>query len=85
MSPYGKYKNPKICDAEALWAASETLKKADIICGDYLLVLEYYAQPGDFVFLETRHTFRSPSILTLRDIQKSNFMKKIILNWPRSS
>ena len=32
--PYGKYKNPKICDAEALWAASETLKKADIICGD---------------------------------------------------
>ena len=21
--PYGKYKNPKICDAEALWAASE--------------------------------------------------------------
>ena len=50
--PYGKYKNPKICDAEALWAASETLKKADIICGDYLLVLEYYAQPGDFVFLD---------------------------------
>ena len=38
--PYGKYKNPKICDEEGLYAASEALKKAEIICGDYLDVLE---------------------------------------------
>ncbi len=50
--PYGKYKNPKICDEDGLKAASEALKKADILCGDYMLVLDYYAQPGDFVFLD---------------------------------
>ena len=50
--PFGKYKNPKICDEDCLRAASEVLKKAEIICGDYFLVLEHYAQPGDFVFLD---------------------------------
>lgn len=50
--PYGKYKNPKICDEAGLRAASEALKKADILCGDYLLVLEHHAQLGDFVFLD---------------------------------
>lgn len=50
--PYGKYKNPKICDREGLYAASESLKKAEIVCGDYFLVLEHYAQPGDLVFLD---------------------------------
>lgn len=50
--PYGKYKNPRICDEAGLRAASEALKKADILCDDYLLVLEHYAQPGDFVFLD---------------------------------
>ena len=50
--PYGKYKNPRICDEEGLKAASNALRKADILCGDYLLVLEHYAQPGDFVFLD---------------------------------
>lgn len=50
--PYGKYKNPRICDAAGLRAASKALKKADIVCGDYFLLLEHYAQPGDFVFLD---------------------------------
>ena len=50
--PFGKYKNPKICDEDGLRVASEVLKKAEIICGDYFLVLEHYAQPGDFVFLD---------------------------------
>lgn len=50
--PFGKYKNPKICDEDGLKAASSALKKAEIVCGDYLLVLEHYAQPGDFVFLD---------------------------------
>lgn len=51
-TPFGKYKNPKICDIDALRLASEALHKADILCGDYILVLEHYAQPGDFVFLD---------------------------------
>lgn len=50
--PFGRYKNPKICDEEGLRVASEVLKKAEILCGDYILVLEHYAQPGDFVFLD---------------------------------
>ena len=50
--PYGKYANPRICDEEGLKAASKALKKADILCGDYLLVLEHYAEAGDFVFLD---------------------------------
>ena len=50
--PYGKYANPRICDEEGLRAASEALKKAEILCGDYLLVLDHYAQAGDFVFLD---------------------------------
>lgn len=50
--PYGKYKSPKICDEAGLRAASEALKKTDILCSDYLLVLEHCARPGDFVFLD---------------------------------
>lgn len=50
--PYGKYKNPKICDVETLHAASAVLKSAEILCGDYMLVLEHYAEPNDFVFLD---------------------------------
>lgn len=50
--PFGKYKNPKICDTEALYAASELLQESEIICGDYLQVLENRAEPGDFVFLD---------------------------------
>ncbi|MBR3026457.1 MAG: Dam family site-specific DNA-(adenine-N6)-methyltransferase [Oscillospiraceae bacterium] len=51
-TPFGKYKNPKICDVDALRLASGALRKAKILCGDYILVLEHYAQPGDFVFLD---------------------------------
>ena len=50
--PYGKYVNPKICDEENLHAVSKALQKAEIVCGDYLLVLEHYAKPGDFIFLD---------------------------------
>ncbi len=50
--PFGSYKAPKFCDEEALYAASEALKRATIVCGDYLSVLKEYAEPGDFVFLD---------------------------------
>lgn len=51
-TPYGRYKNPNICDEPSLLAASKILKKATIVCGDYLDVLKKYAKPGDFVFLD---------------------------------
>lgn len=50
--PYGKYKNPKICDIDALQAASRLLQHTEILCGDYMLVLDNYAKPGDFIFLD---------------------------------
>lgn len=50
--PFGKYKNPTICDVDALYAASRALQKATIVCDDYLSVLHRYAQPGDFIFLD---------------------------------
>ena len=51
-TPYGRYKNPVICDEVLLREASEVLKKALIVCGDYLDVLREYAKPGDFIFLD---------------------------------
>ena len=33
--PSGKYKNPRICDAENLRAVSEALQNVTIVCGDY--------------------------------------------------
>ncbi|MCI9610367.1 MAG: Dam family site-specific DNA-(adenine-N6)-methyltransferase [Oscillibacter sp.] len=50
--PYGKYANPRICDRDALYSASAVLKKAEILCSDYFLVLEHYAKEGDFIFLD---------------------------------
>lgn len=50
--PYGKYVNPRICDPDALYAASRGLRGAEILCGDYLEVLERYAREGDFIFLD---------------------------------
>jgi len=51
-TPFGRYKNPKICDEELLRSASVLLRKAEIVCGDYLDVLKKSAAPGDFVFLD---------------------------------
>ena len=28
------------------------MQKAEILCGDYILVLDHYAKPGDFIFLD---------------------------------
>ena len=51
-TPFGRYKNPKICDEDNLKMASDVLKKANIVCGDYLDVLQEYAKSGDFIFLD---------------------------------
>ncbi len=51
-TPYGRYKNPTICNAEKITAAAKVLKNAEIVCGDYLDVLKKYAKKGDFIFLD---------------------------------
>lgn len=50
--PFGNYKAPKFCDTATLYTASRALKKATIICDDYLSVLKEYAESGDFIFLD---------------------------------
>ena len=50
--PFGRYKNPKIIDEDALRAASLLLNRTTIICGDYKTVLKENAQAGDFIFLD---------------------------------
>ena len=50
--PFGRYKNPKICDRAAILAATHVLSRAEIICGDYLDVLETHAAAGDLIFLD---------------------------------
>lgn len=50
--PFGKYKNPKICDEHNLHAVSKVLKNATIVNSDYKDVLREYAEPGDFIFLD---------------------------------
>ena len=50
--PFGRYKNPKICDRAAILAVSRVLSRAEILCGDYLDVLETHAAAGDLIFLD---------------------------------
>ena len=50
--PFGRYKNPKICDDALLYSVSAVLQRVKIVCADYLDVLKDYAKPGDFIFLD---------------------------------
>lgn len=50
--PFGRYKNPKICDEETLKSASTALQNTEIIQGDYKDVLKKTARRGDFIFLD---------------------------------
>ena len=50
--PFGRYKNPKICDEESIVLASNLLVNKDIVLGDYKFVLKKYAKENDFIFLD---------------------------------
>ena len=50
--PFGRYKDPKIADAQLLKSASEALAGTTIVLGDYKQVLQTYAKKGDLVFLD---------------------------------
>ena len=49
--PFGRYKNPTICDAENLRACAAILKGASITHGDFEAVVAD-AHPGDFVYFD---------------------------------
>ncbi|MEM6429000.1 MAG: Dam family site-specific DNA-(adenine-N6)-methyltransferase [Deinococcota bacterium] len=50
--PYGRYKNPTICDTENLRAASKLLEQTTIVHADYKTTLRDHAEAGDLVFLD---------------------------------
>ncbi len=50
-SPFGRYKNPQICDEENLHAVSKALKKAKIETRHFETVVER-AKPGDLVYFD---------------------------------
>lgn len=50
--PWGQYKQPKIIDRPVLEAARSSLRRAEILLGDYVQVLRSNAQAGDVVFLD---------------------------------
>ena len=48
--PHGRYKNPKICDAETIFADSELLQNVDIMCGDFSQTLRFAGENTLFYF-----------------------------------
>ena len=49
--PFGSYKQPVICDADKLRAASVALRKAKLVCGDFADILSKVG-PDDFVYFD---------------------------------
>jgi len=49
--PFGRYKNPLICDSRNLRAVSIALKNVKILCDDFEKSLEY-AGKGDFIYFD---------------------------------
>jgi DNA adenine methylase len=49
--PFGRYKNPRICDEERLRAAAAALQGVDLLAGDFEDVAAT-AVPGDFLYLD---------------------------------
>ena len=50
-TPFGKYKNPKICDEENLRAVSDILQNVQLLTSDFGAVLEL-ASAGDFIYFD---------------------------------
>lgn len=49
--PFGKYKNPLICDRENLSAVHSALKEVNIICGDFEMSSDF-AGKNDFIYCD---------------------------------
>jgi len=49
--PYGRHRNPRLCDPDALRAAGRALGSAVLLCADYRTVLRQ-ARAGDMIYLD---------------------------------
>ena len=50
--PFGRYKNPKICNVDVIMADHKVLSKVDIICGDYKNILSHLGKGYNFIYLD---------------------------------
>jgi DNA adenine methylase len=50
-TPYGRYKNPKICDAENILQASKALQDVEIVCADFEESRDYISK-ATLVYLD---------------------------------
>ncbi len=58
--PFGRYKDPRICDAPALLAASRALKGTELVPGDFEAAVAD-AKRGDFVYFDPPYAPLSPT------------------------
>ncbi|MCA9865098.1 MAG: DNA adenine methylase [Anaerolineales bacterium] len=58
--PFGRYKNPTICDEPNLRAAARVLRGVDVAQRHFSTVLDY-ARPGDFVYFDPPYHPLSPT------------------------
>jgi DNA adenine methylase len=58
--PFGRYKNPTICDAPRLRSAAQALQKAVLRVADFATVAEA-AEAGDFVYFDPPYAPLSPT------------------------
>lgn len=50
--PFGRYKNPTICNVDLIMADHDVLSKVDIYCGDYSKIIRYLGHGYNFVYLD---------------------------------
>ncbi len=58
--PFGRYKNPTICDKAGLRAASRVLRNAHLEVADFAIVLSL-AEPGDLIYFDPPYEPLSPT------------------------
>ena len=50
--PFGRYKNPKICNVDVIMADHKVLSKVDVICGDYKNIISHLGKGYNFIYLD---------------------------------
>jgi DNA adenine methylase len=58
--PFGRYRNPTICDAKRLHAAAQALQGVELCVADFEQAVEP-AGPGDFIYFDPPYAPRSPT------------------------
>ena len=69
--PFGKYKNPKICDNENILQVHQALQEVTILCGDFSLARNY-VQKDSFVYFDPPYRPLS-STANFTDYSKDGF------------